>query len=242
MQPIRSIQYLIIILSLLKALGLIVGVEAPERRESRPAEVALTHQVSTNVRATEMLFSQVKEGLAVSFAKEPFFITSSTVQPPAKAEFPAELAATWFTGVVPLIDFYDPVTGSWRAQNGLGETYTFNTDGTYVYAGFLRLQTGLCLTEVYSYRTGKAKAKADTLTLTPDVVRTRTVINCGTFSDTTTEGPLDEVTLNYEMIEESAGEAHLILTDSTSSTTFDLFAAESLINGDDLCHSGACAG
>jgi hypothetical protein len=133
---------------------------------------------------------------------------------------PAELLTTWYTGALPLNDFYDPATGAWRAQNGLGETYTFAANGDYTYAGFLRLQNGQCFTEVSSYREGKAQATNGALTLTPDFAKTRTVIRCGSNSDTTTDGPFDPTTVTYAVTEKANGHIELVITDNGSTTAF----------------------
>ena len=202
MKPIRLIQFMILILSLLKAFGMIAG---------------------TDVQASEAGFStytqaSVKTGVAYLFAP-----------PPAKHTFPAELAGTWHTGALPLTDVYDAATGAWRAQNGLGQTYTFEANGDFTYAAFLRLQAGMCLTEVSVYRTGTAQAEGGTMTLTPEVAKTRTVIDCGSRSDTTTEGPFAATTLVYELTEKSDGGMNLTVTDNGTSMYFSRQeAAESL--------------
>lgn len=141
-------------------------------------------------------------------------------EPPVNEELPAELVTTWYTGALPLTDFYDPDTGTWRAQNGLGETYTFKSNGDYVYAAFLRLQNGQCFTEASSYREGKAQAANGVLTLTPSLAKTRTVIRCGSNSDTTNDGPFNVTTLAYEVAEEANGHIQLKLTSEGNTTAF----------------------
>ena len=193
MKPIRLIQYMILILSLLKAFGLIAGAD---------------------VQASEASFSaytqaSVKTGVAFLFAP-----------PPAKHTFPAELAGTWYTGALPLADVYDAATGAWRAQNGLGQTYTFEANGDFTYGAFLRLQAGMCLTEVSVYRTGTAKAEGGTMTLTPEVAKTRTVVDCGSRSDTTTDGPFDATTLSYDVTAKPDGGMNLTVTDNGTSMYF----------------------
>jgi hypothetical protein len=215
---------MIIILSLLKALGLIAGAETHIKRQPHRAEVALVRaipgdasatiafstQAAANLNFGNALFDKVKTGLAHPFA----------AFPPAKRQLPAELATTWYTGALPLIDFYDPATGSWRAQNGLGETYTFSANGDYTYTAFLRLQNGLCLSEVSSYRAGKAQVVEGLLTLTPSVAKTRTAIDCGSKSRSTINGPFDAMTIEYAIAERPDGQVQLILTSSGSSTVF----------------------
>lgn len=193
MKPIRLIQFMILIMSLLKAFGMIAG---------------------TSVQASETSFSaysaaSVKTGVAFLFA-----------HPPAKHTFPAELAGTWYTGALALTDVYDAATGAWRAQNGLGQTYTFEANGDFTYAAFLRLQTGMCLTEVSVYRTGKARAEGATMTLTPEVAKTRTVVDCGSRSDTTTDGPFEATTLVYDVTAKPDGGVNLTMTDNGTSMYF----------------------
>jgi hypothetical protein len=108
----------------------------------------------------------------------------------------------------------------WRAQNGLGVSYTFEGDGDFSYAAFLRLQNGQCLTEVSSYRTGKAHASAGKLTLHPNVAKTRTAIRCGSNSDTITDGPFDATEIAYGVTEEVNGQIKLNLTDQGNHTAF----------------------
>lgn len=204
MKPIRLIQLMILILSLLKAFSMFIGVQA----QAPEADFTL------------YLPASIKSGVA----------NPPPPPPPAGDSLSAELATTWYTGALPLTDFYDPATGSWRAQNGLGESYTFDTSGNYTYAAFLRLQNGQCLTEVSSYRKGKAQAENGQLTLTPDLAKTRTVIRCGSNSDTTTDGPFEATTIAYEVAEEANGHIQLTLTDGDNSTSFYRYGmVESLV-------------
>jgi hypothetical protein len=181
MQPIRLIQLMILILSIFKAFSMIVGGEA------QPVEIALVRAMPADLAAN---LSGSKMG-NMTHLKTHYEMNRVNVSmksgddfplhfaPPAKHKLPAELVNTWTTGSLPLTDVYDPTTGEWRAQNGLGESYIFRGNGEYTYAAFLRLQNGLCLTEVSSYRQGHAKASHGRLTLTPQIAKTRTLIICG---------------------------------------------------------------
>jgi hypothetical protein len=144
--------------------------------------------------------------------------TSPAPQP--GGQLPAEIVGTWFTGVIPPTDFYDPSTGQWRDTNGLGQMYVFGAGGSYTYAGFLRIQNGQCRSEVSTYQQGTARAAGGSVTLTPSIAKTRTVIVCGSTSDTTTSGPFDPKTLTWAMGETDGGVEQLLLTDNTSTTSF----------------------
>ncbi len=131
---------------------------------------------------------------------------------------PAALVGTWFTGVGPPTDFYDPTTGQWRDTTGLGQMYSFTADGTFTYAGFLRLQNGQCRTEVSTYKQGAAQVIGELLTLTPTIATTRTVIVCGSTSDTTTDGPFDPTTITWSIGLDTGGIEQLTLTDNSAAT------------------------
>jgi hypothetical protein len=193
MRPIRLIQVMILILSILKAFTMITGARA---------------------QAPEAAFSLYIPAMIKTGERVP------PPPPPTDTQLPAELVTTWYTGALPLNDFYDPATGTWRAQNGLGETYTFSANGDYTYAGFLRLQNGQCFSEVSVYREGKASVAGDELTLKPDFAKTRTVVRCGSNSDTTTDGPFDATTIGYDVVEEANGHIQLTLSSNDSSTSF----------------------
>ncbi|MCC6455937.1 MAG: hypothetical protein IT328_13375 [Caldilineaceae bacterium] len=140
--------------------------------------------------------------------------------PPPSGSLPDELVSTWFNGVPPSKEYYDPVTGEWGDTAGLGEMYEFSANGAYVYAGFLRIQNGLCVTEVSTYKEGTAQAAGGELTLQPSLAKTRTVIRCGSNSDTTTDGPFDAVTMSYGVAETAGGQVQLTLSNAGNSASF----------------------
>ena len=198
MRPIRLFQALFLILSLLKALGLIVGTE-----------VHGADATSSLYQATSM-----KVGAALPHIRRP------PAKQVAPAELPRNLVGAWYIGALPLTDFYNPLTGEWRSQNGLGQSYQFRADGTYTYGAFLRLQTGLCLSEVASYVEGKVSVTGNVLTLTPNVAKTRTVINCGSKSESEIDGPFYPRSLTYALVEEAGGQVQLVLTENETSIYF----------------------
>lgn len=141
--------------------------------------------------------------------------------PPPGGQLPAEVVGTWFSGVIPPVDYYDPATGEWADVAGLGEMYVFDTNGDYTYAGFLRIQNGACVSEVSTYKKGKAeKATTGKLTLHPELAKTRTVIICGSRSESTTDGPFDATTISYDVAEDNGGRVQLTLTAGESSTSY----------------------
>lgn len=200
MKPIRVIQWMVILLTLLKAFSLIVEARAEIPQES--AKVAM--------------ISDVKR---VATKKTDLTNIVAVAPPPLAGIVPSELAANWVSGISPLQDFYNPLTGEWRNASGLGQIYHFTSNGHYVYAAFLRLQTGLCITEVSTYREGKVKATSDVITMTPTVAKTRTVIQCGTNSETVTDGPFDPATMSYDATADAQGQQQLILTDKHTNMT-----------------------
>lgn len=157
--------------------------------------------------------------------------TATATETPV-ATLPAQLVGVWFSGVIPPTDFYDPVTGAWRDTNGLGQMYTFNTDGSFVYAGFLRLQNGTCRSEVSTFKQGVAQAGVDTLTLTPQIAKTRTVIVCGSNSDTTTDGPFDPYTIGWRQADDERGRPQLFLQEGeTTKEYYKQGMIEALVGG-----------
>ncbi len=143
--------------------------------------------------------------------------------PPTPApggSLPAGVVATWFSGVIPPTDFYNPTTGEWRATNGLGQMYRFNADATFIYAGFLRFQNGACRTEVSTYKQGQASIAGTTLTLKPTLAKTRTVVVCGSQSDTTTEGPFDPYDLGWRVADDGLGHPKLFIQEGASTVEF----------------------
>jgi hypothetical protein len=120
----------------------------------------------------------------------------------------------------PATDFSDPTTGQWRDTNGLGQMYIFTADGDYTYAGFLRLHNGQCRTDVSTYRQGTAQATNESLIVTPTIAKTRTVIVCGSTSDTTTTGPFDPMTITWSIGVDAGGIEQLTLTIAGQSTVF----------------------
>lgn len=134
-----------------------------------------------------------------------------TPTPTRAATLPTNLVGTWFTGVIPPTDFYDPTTGAWRDTNGLGQMYVFHANGAYVYAGFLRLQNGACRTEVSTYKQGFAATTMDTVTLTPQVAKTRTVVVCGSTSETITDGPFETYSIGWRQADDGLGHPKLFV-------------------------------
>jgi hypothetical protein len=209
MKPIRVIQWAVILLTLLKAFSLIVDTRAEVPQET--GQVAFLPEMN---KVTAKGFDVKSEVKGVALNK-----VVAVAPPPLAGMLPSKLAGTWYSGVAPLRDFYNPLTGEWRKANGLGQMYHFESNGRFVYAAFLRLQTGLCITEVSTYRVGKAKATSDTITMTPTLAKTRTVIQCGSNSETVTDGPFDPVPMNYEVTANAQGQHQLILTDKGTSMT-----------------------
>jgi hypothetical protein len=194
MKPIRLIQCLILTLALVKAFGFFTEAHAEEPNSSFRLYLPSSLNASSH-----------------SVPPPP---------PPADETLPAEIVTTWYTGVPPMVDFYDPKTGEWGDSGGLGEMYQFSAKGDFIYAGFLRLQNGQCVSEVSTYREGKAKATADQLTLTPSLAKTRSVVRCGSNSESTSDGPFDALTIGYMVKEEANGLIQLTLTDKGQSTSF----------------------
>jgi hypothetical protein len=153
-------------------------------------------------------------------------------EPEQPGTLPANLVGTWYSGNAPLIDFYDPTTGSWRDVSGLGQSYTFAADGSYTYAGFLRIQNGLCRTEVSTYRSGSAAVEDAALVVTAKIAKTRTVVVCGSTTDTTTEGPFTPVTLGWQVKDDELGRPKLVVQEgSQTSEYYKHGMVEALVGG-----------
>jgi hypothetical protein len=199
MKPIRLIQMMILLLALFEAFSFVLKAHAqtPE--------------------ATFHLYLPMSLNRSENTPPPP---SPPSPPPPAGGSLPSEIVSTWFTGVPPSKDYYDPVTGKWGDVAGLGEMYDFRANGDYIYAGFLRIQNGLCVTEVSTYKEGKAQASGNQLTLQPDLAKTRTVIRCGSNSDVTTDGPFNPTTIAYVVAEEPNGLVQLTLTAQGNRTSY----------------------
>ena len=138
----------------------------------------------------------------------PVATATPTVQPNT---LPAEIVGTWYSGNAPLNDFYNPQTGEWREVNGLGQMYVFAATGAYTYTGFLRAQTGACRSEVSTFKQGVAQTDGATVVLDPEHVKTRTVIVCGSTTESITEGPFDPISLAWSVSEDSGGHEQLTI-------------------------------
>jgi hypothetical protein len=153
-----------------------------------------------------------------------------TIPAPPSGTLPSAIVGTWFTGAIPPSDFYDPTTGHWRDTNGLGQMYKFAPDGSYTYAGFLRIQNGACRSEVSVYKQGTANASGNTVTLTPRIVKTRTVVICGSTSESVTDGPFDPQPLTWTVALNDRGHVQLTIIDNgTTSSFYKQGMAEALV-------------
>ena len=84
----------------------------------------------------------------------------------------------------------------------------------------MRLQNGLCLTEVSVYKQGTARATGATLTLTPRISKTRTVVACGSQSDTTTDGALAPFQIGWQLGEDAFGRTQLSVREGEQTTVY----------------------
>ncbi|MEZ4867189.1 MAG: hypothetical protein R3C14_38045 [Caldilineaceae bacterium] len=149
--------------------------------------------------------------------------TAPTATPTATTQpqtLPVQLVATWFSGNAPLNDFYNPQTGEWRDVNGLGQMYLFAANGEYTYTGFLRLQNGACRSEVSTFTQGVAAVNGNALTLTPSLVKTRSVMICGSTSETITDGPYDPIIQPWRFTDGEDGHEQLTIGTASEATTF----------------------
>ena len=182
-------------------------------------------------QATNAIYLPLVAGQATTAAQPTVVLTptptvAATPMPtpttPAQS-LPDSLVATWYSGNAPLNDFYNPQTGEWRDVNGLGQMVVFGADGAYTYTGFLRLQQGTCRTEVSTYKLGTAAVSGATLTLNPQLVKTRTVVVCGNVDESLTEGPYDPVVEPWQVVEQDNG--HLTLTVGAGESETEFYKA-----------------
>jgi len=166
----------------------------------------------------------------------PVATAAPTAQPNT---LPAEIVGVWYSGNAPLNDFYNPQTGEWRDANGLGQMYVFAATGAYTYTGFLRFQTGACRSDVSTFKQGVAQTNGATIVLDPEHVKTRTVIVCGSTSESITEGPFDPVSLAWSVNEDSGGREQLTI--GTDPAYYKAGMANSLVgvwHSDELTSTG----
>ena len=149
--------------------------------------------------------------------------TTPTVKPTVTtipSTLPHQLVATWYSGNAPLNDFYNPQTGEWRDVNGLGQMIVFANDGAYTYTGFLRLQVGACRSEVSTYKQGTAAVSGNALTLTPTLVKTRSLMICGNTQETITDGPYDPIIQPWTFVDGDDGHEQLTIGTASEATTY----------------------
>lgn len=151
--------------------------------------------------------------------------------PPPVGSVPVSLARQWFTGSLTTISFYDPVSGAWSQPNGLGELYSFATNGRYTYAGALKIQNGACLSEVSVYQTGVARVAAQELELQATFSRTRTRIICGGTSESVSEQLPAMQRLAYRVAIGTEGRTELTLGAGESAKTFALLGIDAQMLG-----------
>lgn len=139
-------------------------------------------------------------------------ITGSVGDPNPGPSLPEKFVGTWFTGNAPLNDFYNPTTGEWRDVNGIGQMYKFASNGDYTYTAFARFQTGACRSEVSVYKQGGVSISGNSLTLTTNASKTRTVTVCPTPHESITEGSQAPVTVEWTLGPNDSGIIKLITT------------------------------
>lgn len=144
---------------------------------------------------------------------------------------PASLAHQWFTGNLTTISFYDPATGAWSPPNGLGELYRFAVDGSYIYAGSLKIQNGACVSELSVYQSGVARAAAGELELRASLSRTRTRIICGGVSESVSEELPAIKRVAYRVAIGPEGRTELTLGAGNDARTFALLGIDEQLLG-----------
>jgi hypothetical protein len=157
--------------------------------------------------------------------------TATTPAPTPANPLPTEIVATWFAGNALPTDFYNPQTGEWRDVNGLGQMYRFAADSGYTYTGFLRLQNGQCRSEVSVYKQGVASVEGNSLVLTQQMGKTRTVVICPTPQETITEDGAAVTTLDWSVAYDAAGHRQLTVTEGSNSTVFARMGIEPTLVG-----------
>lgn len=161
---------------------------------------------------------------AASQSTPPPTTTTSTpppTQPAPAGSLPAELAGTWYSGQLLNLSLWDPVNKTWQDAGGLGHTYVFETNGRFVLASFLHIQSGLsCESRVWKYQTGVARVDGATLVLTPSINRTRTKIDCGSHTDTDLEGAHSPIRIPWALGEDGKGHTQLVLQEAQGETAY----------------------
>jgi hypothetical protein len=77
-----------------------------------------------------------------------------------------QMLGTWRSGGVHAADFYNPVTGDWLLQEGAGEWYQFNADGTFRRGEVvLPFSDGECQQVVMTYQEGSLSGSGANITL-----------------------------------------------------------------------------
>jgi len=146
--------------------------------------------------------------------------TPPTSTPP-RTSLPAELVGTWYNGKLLSGQFYDPNTNSWQDPGGIAHSYRFAADGSYSLASYLELNSGsFCTSRVWKYQTGTVTADGQRLLVAPSYARTRTRIDCGSHSDSETEGPYTTTAVPWQLSEDENGHTRLLLTEGENTISY----------------------
>jgi hypothetical protein len=134
---------------------------------------------------------------------------------------PAELVGTWYSGQLLNTQLYDPAERQWHDAGGLGHTYTFEANGTYMLASALEIKSGMfCESHVWKYERGTVQAEGANLLLTPSTSRTRTVVDCGSHTDTELEGDHATITVPWQLGLDAQGHTTLQLNEAHGLTSY----------------------
>ena len=91
-------------------------------------------------------------------------IGSTTVL--ANAQFSQKLVGEWFEGSTSILSEQNMTTGSVSSRYGSSIGYTFQSDGTFRYAGLIKSTMYNCTTTLWNDRRGKYSVEGDVITFT----------------------------------------------------------------------------
>ena len=125
-----------------------------------------------------------------------FMIGTAAAQ---SARVPAELVGRWFTGSTSMLAEENMTTGALTSRYGSSIGYTFESDGTFRYAGLMKSTMYGCTTTLWNDQRGKFSVSGDTITFTPNKDYWLNTYSCAPSSNKEKNKELVTKTYNFEV-------------------------------------------
>lgn len=95
-----------------------------------------------------------------------------------RTSVPQQLVASWTTGTISSINFFNTNTGAWSAPSGVGIFYKLTQDGYYEKGVLLQSSLYGCTTTFYAFNKGTVNLEANKIVLYPTYGKIKSEDNC----------------------------------------------------------------